>query len=144
MSTGCTKCDGTGKVLAYKMIDQFCGNCDGTGEVIPDPALSRRRRTPNVGHGASVCPMCRGRGRAPTRTLVQVNCDTCKGQGQIWYRANFPDGVGHRHNAGVAVASDSEAFWAVPHVDMQQPTGRDCLGGVEGPTLQCKLNQTFK
>jgi RecJ-like exonuclease len=144
MSTGCAKCDGTGKVLVYKLIDQFCAHCGGTGKVMPDLALSRGQRIPPVGHGSSDCPMCRGRGRAPTRTLVQVNCDTCKGKGQMWYRENFPEGQRQQHNAGVALASDAEAFRVNPQMGMPQTTGRECLGGVERPDPQSKSNQTFQ
>lgn len=144
MSTGCTKCDGTGKVLVDKLIDQPCHYCGGTGKVMPDLAPSRGRGTPQVGYRSSVCPMCRGRGRAPTRTLVQENCDTCKGKGQMWCQNNFPDGQRRRHNSGVAVASDSEAFRLDPQMGTQQTTRRDCLGGVERPALQSNVSQTFK
>ena len=144
MSTGCTKCDGTGKVLVYKLIDQFCTHCGGTGKVMPDVALSRGQRTPPFGHGSSVCPMCRGRGRAPTRTLVQVNCDTCKGKGQMWYQENFPEGQRRQRNAGDAPASDAPAFGVIPQMSTPQTTGRDCLGGVERPDPRSTLNQTFQ
>lgn len=102
MTTGCSTCDGSGKVLAYKIIEQFCPYCGGTGEVImpANPARQRGRRAHKVAHGSSPCPTCRGRGRAPTRTLVQVNCDACQGKGQIWSEGHVPDGQSRRRSPG--------------------------------------------
>jgi DnaJ-class molecular chaperone len=96
MATGCSNCDGTGKVLAYKMIEQCCLNCGGTGTVVMPGAPTRQRGVQSARklvlgssgdqehEEADTCPMCQGRGRAPTRTLVPVHCDVCQGKGQIW------------------------------------------------------------
>jgi RecJ-like exonuclease len=145
MATGCSKCDGTGKVLAYQMIEQFCGYCGGTGKVVmpPDPTRREGRRGRKVPRDISTCPTCRGRGRAPTRTLVPVNCDACQGKGHIWSREHFPDGQLERRSPGFPVVSFHDSSQVVPQAVRLETASRDGQGRAEGPALASMWPRTL-
>jgi RecJ-like exonuclease len=116
MATGCGTCDGTGKVVTYQMIEQFCGHCGGTGnaDMPDDRERTRGRRARTVDHrSAAPCPHCLGRGRALTKTLISVNCSACQGKGQIWSHRHIPYGQSERRSPDV-VAGNSGVLDRIP------------------------------